>query len=82
MLYDWEKPSLVSFAAWLEQQPAETTYQWGDYNTCACGKYMESLTGNPTAWPPQRDALELLALGKRSYGELLEAVREKLRGAS
>ncbi len=47
MLYDpkWNenRENLNDFLAWVEQQPANKSYNWGSCEGCACGQYAKAI---------------------------------------
>jgi len=89
MLYDpkWEKqkkvrdktegPSLAGFIEWLEKQPPEGEYNWGNCAICACAQYFEG-DWNKHDIVQAKDGIRLdgLAIGRpRTYGALLKRAR-------
>jgi hypothetical protein len=40
---NWDKPSLTGFKAWLEKQPQERSFDYGDSCECAVGQYLKSI---------------------------------------
>jgi hypothetical protein len=50
---DWEKThikadpfSLESLIAWVEKQPADTSYNWDSCEDCLVGQYVRAVTGS------------------------------------
>ena len=43
-------PTLDGLIAWLEQQPADGSYDFGDPKACAAGRYYKSIGANPEQW--------------------------------
>jgi hypothetical protein len=80
-------PSFAEFAAWLEQQPADKTYEWWNGSTCACARFAGSI-GERSAWLKRGVAKPYVNNWQRlnaaaqvlphTYGALLERVRKQL----
>jgi hypothetical protein len=72
-------PSLAGFISWLEQQPAERQYCWGDNGHCACAQYARSIdqynnwigrfepVGDYVMWR----WLNRIAYGSHTFGQVL-----------
>lgn len=43
-------PTLDGLITWLEQQPADDSYDFGDPKACAAGRYYKSIGANPEQW--------------------------------
>jgi hypothetical protein len=81
MLYNpkWDLMSLESLIAWLEQQPADGTYQWEYPNLCLMGCYLKSRTDDFASfrnrYPDMPHYREIAAQEPWTFGAALERAK-------
>jgi hypothetical protein len=85
--------SLTGLIAWLEKQPANKAYAFGDWTVCALAQWMGSIGAGPDVNCGHsygyirngqsfnlRDMAWLVLHGKHTMGALLERAQRKLDG--